>query len=67
MENEIHKLIWDFEVKTDHLISTRRPHLIIINRKRELVKLWTFLSGLTTEKTLKKMKRKTNMSTLLRN
>ena len=25
-----HKLLWDFEIQTDHQISTRRPHLIII-------------------------------------
>ena len=29
------KLLRDFEIKTDHLISDRRPDLIIINKKRE--------------------------------
>ena len=33
LENESHKLLWDFEIQTDHLISTRRPDLIIINKK----------------------------------
>ena len=29
-----HKLLWDFEIQTDHLISARRPDLIIINIKK---------------------------------
>ena len=32
-ENDTHKLLWDFDRHTDHLISTRRPDLIIINKK----------------------------------
>ena len=35
LNNDIHKLLWDFDVQTDHLISTRRPDLIIINRKEK--------------------------------
>ena len=34
-ENVTHKLLWDVEIKTDHLISDRRPDLLIINKKRE--------------------------------
>ena len=34
LENETHKLLWDFKIQTDHLISARRPDLIIINKKR---------------------------------
>ena len=33
LENDTHKLLWDFDVQTDHLISARRPDLIIINKK----------------------------------
>ena len=25
LENEMHKIFWDFEIQTDHLISLRRP------------------------------------------
>ena len=49
LENDTHKLLWDFDIHTDHLISVRRPDLIIINRKREFAKLSTLLSRLTTE------------------
>ena len=34
-KNETHKLFWDFEIQTDHLITTRRPDLIIINEKKK--------------------------------
>ena len=31
-ENETHKLLWDFDIQTDYLISSRRPDLVIINK-----------------------------------
>ena len=34
LENNAHKLLWDFDIHTDHLISARRPDLIIINKKK---------------------------------
>ena len=34
LENGTHKLLWDFNIQTDHLIPARRPNLIIINKKR---------------------------------
>ena len=49
-ENNTHKLLWDFDIHTDHLITARRPDLIIIKKKkREFVKLSTLLSRLTTQ------------------
>ena len=35
LENDTHKLLWDFDIQTDHLISARRLDLIIINKKNE--------------------------------
>ena len=35
LENDLHKLLWDFNIQTDHLIPARRPDLIIINKKKE--------------------------------
>ena len=32
-END-HKLQWNFDIQTDHLISAREPDLIIINKNR---------------------------------
>ena len=31
LENEMHKILWDFEIQTDHLISARWPDLEIID------------------------------------
>ena len=36
LENNTHKLLWDFDIHTDHLISARKPELIIIKKRREL-------------------------------
>ena len=35
LENDTHKLLWDFNIQTDPLIPARRPDLIIINNKKE--------------------------------
>ena len=34
LENDTHKLLWDFDIHTDHLISARRSDLMIIKKKR---------------------------------
>ena len=42
LANETHKLVWDFEVQMDHLISW--PDLEVVNKKkRELAEMWTLL------------------------
>ena len=35
LENLTHKLLWDFNIQTYHLIPARRPDLIIINKKKK--------------------------------
>ena len=39
LENDSHKLLWDFNIQTDHLILARRPDLIIINTKKKTCKI----------------------------
>ena len=34
-KNSTHKLLWDFNIQTEHLIPARRPNLIIINKKKK--------------------------------
>ena len=41
-ENNTHKLLWDFDIQTDHLISARRPDLVIINKKKRTCKIVNF-------------------------
>ena len=35
LENETRRLLWDFEIQMDHLISARRPNRVIIIKKRK--------------------------------
>ena len=42
LENDTHKLLWDFDIQTDHLISARRQDIIIINKKKRTCKIVDF-------------------------
>ena len=42
LENDTRKLPWDFDIQTDHLISARRPNLIIINKRKRIYKIVHF-------------------------
>ena len=42
IENDSHKLIWDFNIQTYHLIPARRPDLKIINKKKRIYKIVDF-------------------------
>ena len=35
LENETYKILLDFEIQTDHLISARSPDLMIIKKKKQ--------------------------------
>ena len=35
LENEKHKILWNFKKQKDHLISARRPDLVIDNKKKQ--------------------------------
>ena len=34
LENEDHKILWDFSIETDHIIQARRPDLVVVDKKR---------------------------------
>ena len=42
LENDTHKLLWDFGIQTDHQISARRPDLIVIDKKMRTSKIVDF-------------------------
>ena len=42
LENDSHKLLWDFNIQTDHLIPGRRPDLIIIDKRKRICKIVDF-------------------------
>ena len=35
LENETHKLLWDFEILASNLILARRPNLVIVKKKEK--------------------------------
>ena len=37
-----HKLLWDFNIQTDHLIPARRQDLIVINKNKRICKIVDF-------------------------
>ena len=42
LKNETHKLLWDFEIQTDHLISARRTDILIVNKKKRTCRIVEF-------------------------
>ena len=42
LENDSHKLLWDFNMQMDQLIPTRRADLIIINKRKRICKIVDF-------------------------
>ena len=35
LKNKMQKILYNFEIQTDHLTSARRPGVEIVNKKRE--------------------------------
>ena len=42
LKNEMHKLLWDFDIQTDCLILARQPDLIILNKKKITCRIMDF-------------------------
>ena len=34
LENEDYKILWDFNIQTDHVIEARRPDLVVVDKER---------------------------------
>ena len=34
LENEDHKILWDFSIQIDHVIEARRPDLVVVDKNR---------------------------------
>ena len=42
LENEDYKILWDFTIQTDHVIESRRPDLVVVDKKRRTCKINDF-------------------------
>ena len=58
LENDSHKLLWDFNIQTDHLIPARRPDLMIINKGKRICKIVDFAIPANHRIKLKECKKK---------
>ena len=41
-ENKTNKILWNFEIQSDPLISAKRPDLVIINKKKRTCRIVDF-------------------------
>ena len=67
LENDTHKLLWDFDIQTDHLIPARRPDLITINKKKTNCKIVDVAVPADHKIKLKECEKKDKYPTLLCN
>ena len=42
LENEDHKILWDFSIETDGVIEARRPDLVVVDKKERSCKITDF-------------------------
>ena len=36
-QNEVHKILWNFKIQINHLIPTRIPDVVVINKKKRRI------------------------------
>ena len=58
LENDSHKLLWDFNIQTDHLIPAKKPDHIIINKRKRICKIVDFAVPADHRINLKKSEKK---------
>ena len=66
LENNTHKLLWDFDIQTNPLISARRPDLIIVNKNKRICKIVNFAVPADHRIKLKECKKKDKYLNLTR-
>ena len=67
LENDTHKLLWDFDIHIDHLTSARTPDLTNINKEKRICKIVDFAVPADNRIKLKEFEKRINTSTLLGN
>ena len=66
LEIDTRKLLWDFDIQTDHLISARRPKLIIINKIERICKIVDFSAQADHRIKLKECEKKDKFLEIIR-
>ena len=65
LENETHKIIWNFKIQTDYQISVRHPYIMIVNRKKGRCRMLNFAVTADHRVKLKEIEKKDKYLTLL--
>ena len=50
-ENETHKILWNFDIQTDQIISAKRPNVVIVEKEENLPNSELWRSGWPKGKT----------------
>ena len=58
LENEKHKLLWDFEIQTDNLILARQLDLMIVNKKKRTCRIVDFAVSVDHKVKIKESKKR---------
>ena len=66
LENESHKVLRDFEIQTDHLISARRPDLVVVNKINETCRIVDFAVVADSRGKIKESKKRDKYQDLAR-
>ena len=66
-ENEECKILWDFNVQTDHMIEARRPDMIMIDKVKKVCQIVDFAVPRDTKVNTKEVEKIENTRTLLEN
>ena len=68
-KNGMHKLLWDFKIQTDYMISARRSDLEIVtkNKKKRICQIEDFAVPADLRVKLRENEKRENIKTLLEN
>ena len=65
-ENDDYKVLWDFNIQTDHVIEARRPDLVIINKQDRMCQIVDFAVPYDSRVNLKETEKITKYQDLAR-
>ena len=58
LKKEMQKILWDFEIQTDHLVPAGRPELEIVNMKKRNYWIVDFAAPVDHSKNQRKQKKR---------
>ena len=56
LENEMHKILWDFEIQTDYSIQVRKRDFVLIYKKKNLLYCGFYCNSRSQKENERKLK-----------